>query len=163
MPNTFLPEFSNGSIMDIGYYCLGSAIELFGEPKSVQAQAHLLETGVDGNGSVILGYDGFDVLLMHSKTSDSYLPSEIQGEEAALHVEMISTCNRITRINRSGQTQDLSIEQHANRMFYEAQKFADQIQNKTIDEQCKLRSLTVSKLLTEIRRQTGVIFPTDNL
>ncbi|ASU24347.1 oxidoreductase [Vibrio qinghaiensis] len=163
MPNTFLPEFSNGSIMDIGYYCLGSAIELFGEPKSVQAQAHLLETGVDGNGSVILGYDGFDVLLMHSKTSDSYLPSEIQGEEAALHVEMISTCNRITRINRAGQTQDLSIEQHANRMFYEAQKFADQIQNKTIDEQCKLRSLTVSKLLTEIRRQTGVIFPTDNL
>ncbi|MBF4335342.1 Gfo/Idh/MocA family protein [Vibrio anguillarum] len=163
MPNTFLPEFSNGSIMDIGYYCLGSAIELFGEPKSVQAQAHLLETGVDGNGSVILGYDGFDVLLMHSKTSDSYLPSEIQGEEAALHVEMISTCNRITRINRGGQTQDLSIEQHANRMFYEAQKFADQIQNKTIDERCKLRSLTVSKLLTEIRRQTGVIFPTDNL
>ncbi len=163
MPNTFLPEFSNGSIMDIGYYCLGSAIELFGEPKSVQAQAHLLETGVDGNGSVILGYDGFDVLLMHSKTSDSYLPSEIQGEEAALHVEMISTCNRITKINRGGQTQDLSIEQHANRMFYEAQKFADQIQNKTIDEQCKLRSLTVSKLLTEIRRQTGVIFPTDNL
>lgn len=163
MPNTFLPEFSNGSIMDIGYYCLGSAIELFGEPKSVQAQAHLLETGVDGNGSVILGYDGFDVLLMHSKTSDSYLPSEIQGEEAALHVEMISTCNRITKINRGGQTQDLSIEQHANRMFYEAQKFADQIQNKTVDEQCKLRSLTVSKLLTEIRRQTGVIFPTDNL
>ncbi|NAW97131.1 MULTISPECIES: Gfo/Idh/MocA family protein [unclassified Vibrio] len=163
MPNTFLPEFSNGSIMDIGYYCLGSAIELFGEPKSVQAQAHLLETGVDGNGSVILGYDGFDVLLMHSKTSDSYVPSEIQGEEAALHVEMISTCNRITRINRGGQTQDLSIEQHANRMFYEAHKFADQIQNKTIDEQCKLRSLTVSKLLTEIRRQTGVIFPTDNL
>ena len=36
-PNTFNPSFSNGSIMDIGFYCLASAVALFGEPKSVQA------------------------------------------------------------------------------------------------------------------------------
>ena len=36
-PNTFNPAFSNGSIMDIGFYCLASAVALFGEPKSVQA------------------------------------------------------------------------------------------------------------------------------
>lgn len=160
-PNTFLAEFSNGSIMDIGYYCLGSAVELFGEPDSVQAQAHLLDTGVDGNGSVILGYKGFDVVLMHSKTSDSYLPSEIQGEEAALQVEMISICNRVTKISRSGCREDLSVDQQTNRMFYEAQKFAAQIQRNSIDEQCKQRSLLVSKLLTEIRRQTGVVFSSD--
>ncbi|TNT79303.1 Gfo/Idh/MocA family oxidoreductase, partial [Escherichia coli] len=33
-PNTFNPSFSNGSIMDIGFYCLASAVALFGEPKS---------------------------------------------------------------------------------------------------------------------------------
>ena len=38
-PNTFNPAFSNGSIMDIGFYCLASAVALFGEPKSVQATA----------------------------------------------------------------------------------------------------------------------------
>ncbi|GAK82629.1 possible oxidoreductase [Vibrio ponticus] len=89
-PNTFNPNFANGSIMDIGFYCLSSAVELFGEPVSVVGQAQLLDSGVDGSGSVMLKYDGFEVVLQHSKTSDSKLPSEIQGEEGVLHVEMIS-------------------------------------------------------------------------
>jgi len=31
-PNIFNPQFSNGSIMDIGYYCLASVVALFGAP-----------------------------------------------------------------------------------------------------------------------------------
>jgi predicted dehydrogenase len=34
-PNTFNPAFSNGSIMDIGFYCLASAVALWGEPHGV--------------------------------------------------------------------------------------------------------------------------------
>ncbi|MGF1697763.1 Gfo/Idh/MocA family oxidoreductase [Vibrio lamellibrachiae] len=160
-PNTFNPEFSNGSIMDIGYYCVGAAIALFGEPVSINAQAHLLESGVDGNGSVIFQYDGFDVVISHSKISDSYLPSEFQGEEAALQVDMISLCNRVTKLTRGGDKQDLSVEQVPNRMFYEAAAFAKQYEEKAMDERGVSRSLLVSKALTEIRRQTGVVFPTD--
>ena len=37
-PNTFNPAFSNGSIMDIGFYCLASAVALWGEPHGVQAR-----------------------------------------------------------------------------------------------------------------------------
>jgi predicted dehydrogenase len=33
-PNTFNPAFSNGSIMDIGFYCLASAVALWGEPRA---------------------------------------------------------------------------------------------------------------------------------
>ena len=160
-PNTFNPAFSNGSVMDIGYYCVGAAIALFGEPTSISAQAHLLESGVDGNGSIIFQYSGFDVVINHSKTSDSYLPSEFQGEEAALHVDMISICNSVTKITRGGQKQDLSVEQTANRMVYEAKSFAQQVLEKAMDEQHIARSLLVAKVLTEIRRQTGVVFPTD--
>jgi predicted dehydrogenase len=161
-PNTFNPKFSNGSIMDIGYYCVGAAIALFGEPLSVKAQAHLLDTGVDANGSAIFQYPEFDVVVSHSKTSDSYLPSEFQGEEAAIQVEMISICNRVTKINRGGETQDISVEQASNRMLYEAQAFAKQYVNNSMDTCNTSRSLAVSKVLTEIRRQTGVIFPTDS-
>lgn len=160
-PNTFNPNFSNGSIMDIGYYCLGATLELFGEPQSVQATAHLLESGVDGNGSVILGYEGFDAVIMHSKTSDSFLPSEIQGEQACLQVEKISVCNKVSRIERNGTVTDLSVKQQENRMYYEANVFAEQIKNRQMDHQAKERSLLVAKVLTEIRRQTGVIFPAD--
>lgn len=86
-PNTFNPAFSNGSIMDIGFYCLASAVALFGEPKSVQATASLLASGVDAHGVVVMDYGDFSVTLQHSKVSDSVLASEIQGEAGSLVIE----------------------------------------------------------------------------
>jgi hypothetical protein len=161
-PNTFNPEFSNGSIMDIGFYCVGSMIELFGEPKSIQAQAHLLDSGVDGNGSIICGYDGFDVVVMHSKTSDSYVPSEIQGENGAILADMISIGEKITKITRGGKTENLTVEQNDNPMIYEALKFAEQVEANQMDKNAVERSLLISKVTTEIRKQTGVVFPADS-
>lgn len=160
-PNTFNPEFSNGSIMDIGYYCLGASLELFGQPNSMHATAHILASGVDGNGSVILAYDGFDVVIMHSKTSNSFLSSEIQGEQACLQIDMISVCNKVIKIDNNGRNTDLSVPQDDNRMLYEANAFADQVMHNKIDEKAKVRSLLLAKTLTEIRLQTGVVFPTD--
>lgn len=86
-PNTFNPAFSNGSIMDIGFYCLASAVALWGEPQAVLATASLLDSGVDARGTVVLSYGDFDVTLHHSKVSDSAIPSEIQGEDGALVIE----------------------------------------------------------------------------
>lgn len=160
-PNTFNPEFANGSIMDIGFYCVSSAVELFGEPKSVLAKAHLLDSGVDASGSVVLEYEGFEVVLQHSKTSDSYLPSEIQGEEGALLMEMISTGAKLTKVNRGSIGIDLSVKQDKNPMYYEALEFAEQFEAQKMNTRCTQRSLIVAKLLEEIRRQTGVVFPTD--
>ena len=161
-PNTFNPEFANGSIMDIGFYCVGAMVELFGEPHSIQAQAHILASGVDGNGSIICGFDGFDVVIMHSKTSDSYVPSEIQGENGAILVDMIAIADKVTKVSRGGERQDLTVAQHANPMFYEALQFAKQITAQQMSAEAVERSLLIAKITTEIRRQTGVIFPTDN-
>ncbi|MGR5133721.1 Gfo/Idh/MocA family protein [Vibrio alfacsensis] len=162
-PNTFNPEFSNGSIMDIGYYCVGSAIELFGEPKSIKASAHLLPSGVDGCGSVTLAYEGFNVNLLHSKVSDSLTPSEFQGEQGSVLVDMIATGRGVERILRGQGKEVLTLPQTENHMFYEAQAFAQQLKLGLIDEKMKQRSLTVAKVLTEVRRQTGVAFPADQL
>ncbi|MDF2155342.1 Gfo/Idh/MocA family oxidoreductase [Vibrio sp. CAU 1672] len=162
MPNTFNPEFSNGSVMDIGYYCVGAAVELFGEPKTIQASACLLASGVDGCGSVTLTYDGFNVNLLHSKISDSLIPSEFQGERGSVLVDMISTGKSIERVMRGQQAESLTLPQVENHMFYEARTFADQIETGSICQVTKQRSLTVAKILTEIRHQTGVVFPADN-
>nr|WP_319556976.1 Gfo/Idh/MocA family oxidoreductase [uncultured Vibrio sp.] len=160
-PNTFNPEFSNGSIMDIGYYCLGAAIELFGEPNQVQASAVVLPSGVDGCGSVTLAYDDFNVNLLHSKVSDSLIPSEFQGEQGSVLVDMISTGRGVERILRGKEKEVLTLPQTENHMFYEAKAFAGQLKLGLIDESTKQRSLTVAKVLTEVRRQTGVVFPAD--
>ena len=83
--NAFNPEFANGSLMDLGVYCLYPLITLFGEPKEVKATGIMLDSGVDGEGSVILKYDDKDAIVMYSKITNSYLPSEIQGEKRKYH------------------------------------------------------------------------------
>ncbi|WP_016584703.1 Gfo/Idh/MocA family protein, partial [Yersinia pestis] len=104
-PNTFNPAFSNGSIMDIGYYCLASALALWGEPKSVWASASLLPSGVDAHGTVSLNYGDFDVIIIHSKVSQSDIPSEIQGEDGSLVIESISECLSVAFTPRGSHSQ----------------------------------------------------------
>lgn len=161
-PNTFNPAFSNGSIMDIGFYCLASAVALWGEPHSVQASASLLESGVDAHGVVVMDYGDFSVTLQHSKVSDSVVDSEIQGEAGSLVIEKISECKKVCFVPRGGKTQDLTQPQHINTMLYEAQAFAALVDANEVNHPGLSNSRITAKLLTEIRRQTGVIFPADN-
>jgi predicted dehydrogenase len=160
-PNTFNPHFSNGSIMDIGYYCVASTVALFGEPQSVLASATLLDTGVDAHGSVCLNYGDFDVVISHSKVSNSDIPSEIQGEEGTLVIEKISEAQGVVLTPRRENSQVLTQPQHINTMLYEAQVFAELVEKRQVEHEGLENSLIVASLLTEIRRQTGVVFPAD--
>ncbi len=160
-PNTFNPRWSNGSIMDIGYYCLASAVALWGAPQQVKAQASLLESGVDAHGVVVLSYGDFDVTLLHSKVSDSVIPSEIQGEAGSLVIEKISECQQLRFIPRGGESLNLMQPQHINTMLYEAQAFAQRVENGEVEHPALETSRITAQLLTEIRRQTGVVFPAD--
>ena len=160
-PNTFNPAFSNGSIMDIGFYCLASAVALWGEPKQIQASASLLDSGVDAHGVVVMDYGDFSVTLQHSKVSDSNLPSEIQGEDGALVIEKISECQKLSFIPRGSKAQALSQPQHINTMLYEAEEFARLVESNEVDHPGLEVSRITAKVQTEIRRQTGVVFPAD--
>jgi predicted dehydrogenase len=160
-PNTFNPRFSNGSMMDNGFYCPASAAALWGEGHRVQASAGLLPGGVDAHGTVILSYGDFDVTLIHSKVSDCALASEIQGEAGALVIEKFSECQRVTCLPRGAAAQDLTQPQHINTMLYEAEVFARLVENNEVDHPGLSVSRITAKLLTDIRRQTGVIFPAD--
>ena len=160
-PNTFNPAFSNGSIMAIGFYCLASAVALWGEPKQVQASASLLDSGVDAHGVVVMDYGDFSVTLQHSKVSDSTLPSEIQGEAGALVIEKITECQKLSFVPRGSKAQDLSQPQHINTMLYEAEEFARLVENNEVNHPGLEVSRITAKVQTEIRRQTGVVFPAD--
>ena len=160
-PNTFNPEFSNGSIMDIGYYMVALAVELWGKPQNVQAFGTLLSSGVDANGQVILSYNDFNVVIQHSKVSNSFVPSEIQGEKASLVIQNLNIMSQIKLQSKDIQ-KDIGVLQNDNRMVYEAQEFCRRVEKKQMLEQEINRSLIVSEVLTEIRKQIGVVFPDDD-
>ncbi|WP_194091501.1 Gfo/Idh/MocA family protein [Vibrio hibernica] len=160
-PNTFNPAFSNGSIMDIGFYCVSSAVALFGEPDSIKASAHLLESGVDAHGSAILTYPDFEVVICHSKVSESTLPTELQGEAGVMLIPHISECDHVVVKLRGEDPVTYQVPQAENTMTYEVSLFAEQIKTGELCKKAKVRALGVSRITTEIRRQTGVIFPAD--
>ena len=162
-PNTFYPQFCNGSIMDIGFYCVALSSALFGKPDSIKAQATLLESGVDGCGSVILEYQGFAVTIDHSKISGSNQASEIQGESGSLLIEHVGQCFNIMYQDNKGQNQQtLSQPQSDNSMCYEALAFAEQINQKKINPVYEVRTLQTAQVIQEVRKQTAVIFPSDS-
>lgn len=121
--NAFNPEFANGSLMDLGVYCLYPLITLFGEPKEVKATGIMLDSGVDGEGSVILKYDDKDAIVMYSKITNSYLPSEIQGEKGSIMIDKIHTAEKVEIHYTDGTVEQLTVDQSHPAMYYEVKEF----------------------------------------
>jgi predicted dehydrogenase len=134
---------------------------LFGAPERVTASGQLLETGVDIQGTVLLHYPDFEMVISHSKVSDSFIPSEIQGSEGAFIIEHLSESTGLTWIARDGQREVLTLPQSDNSMIYEATAFAAQITAGQMDEAAVTRSIDTARVITQVRHQVGVRFPAD--
>lgn len=161
--NAFKPEFSNGSLMDIGIYCIYPLVALFGKPEEIKATGFKLESGVDGEGSMVLKYPDMDAVIMFSKITDSSLPSEIQGEDGNLVIDRISNPEKVELHYRNGEREDLTRDQLSDTMYYEAVEFINLIQSgKTESEENSFaNSMATMEILDEARRQIGVIYPAD--
>jgi len=161
--NTFNPLFSNGSLMDIGIYCIYPIVALFGKPNRIQASAVMLSSGVDGQGSICLTYDDMDAIIVHSKISDSQLASEIQGEKGNIVIDQISTIKKVEFIAKNGVREDISQEQLEDSMYYEVKEFIQLIENNKLESATNSHqlSLAVMEILEVARQQIGLKFPAD--
>lgn len=161
--NAFNPALSNGALMDLGIYCLYPAIYWFGAPREVKASGIMLESGADGEGSLLLRYADMEAVAMYSKITNSYAPSEIQGEEGSILIDQISQPERVRIRYRDGSEADISEPQSAHSMIYELQAFVDLIRaGKTeSDTNTHERMLAVMDVMDEARRQIGIVYPAD--
>ncbi|KPI47418.1 oxidoreductase [Clostridioides difficile] len=171
--NAFKKELSNGALMDIGVYCIHPMVNLFGAPKSVKATSHILQTGVDGEGSAIFKYDDMDAIIQYSKIADSYIPSEIQGEEGSIIIEKLNLFEKAIIKYRDGREEDISIlkekEEEKPReiegMYYELVEFISLINNNKIESKINSyeNSIIAMELMDEIRRQCNIVYPADSM
>ncbi|OCT14556.1 oxidoreductase [Paenibacillus pectinilyticus] len=161
--NAFNPIFSNGSMMDLGVYCIYPCVVLFGAPERVQANAVMLESGVDGEGSLLLSYEGMDAVIQHSKIASSYLPTEIQGELATMVIDRINQPENVQIRYRDGSVEDLTVPQSARTMRYEAEEFIRLIEEGTTESATNshANSSAAMAIMDEARRQIGLVFPAD--
>ena len=78
-----------GVLTDLGCYVLHFAVNLFGEPKGLDASAVFIGE-VDGTDVLTLHYDGFDVSATVSKCAHSMIGSEIQCDRATYTLKNLS-------------------------------------------------------------------------
>ena len=163
--NIFSPEFSGGSAMDIGIYCIYPIIKLFGMPKEIKASALKLASGVDGLGSLILSYDETEGVIIHSKITQTYIPSEIQGEEGSMVIDRIDGPRKVQIYFRDGRIEDISVPQKEDQMYYEAKEFISLIDAGKTESSVNTWEIScnVMKVLDEARAQNGIVFKADSV
>ncbi|WP_123039236.1 Gfo/Idh/MocA family protein [Cohnella candidum] len=163
LPNAFNPSLSNGSLMDLGVYGIYPLVVLFGKPDAIKASGVLLESGADGEGSILLQYPDMDAVIMYSKITDSSLPSEIQGENGCMAIHGISQPHKVEIRYRDGSTEDLTKPQSEHTMAYEIREFVGLIEAGLSESPTNTheRSLLTLEIMDEARRQIGLVFPAD--
>lgn len=161
--NAFNPALSNGSLMDLGTYCIYPLAVLFGRPENIQASGMLLESGVDGEGSLLLHYGDMDAVIMHSKIAHSYAPTEIQGELATMVIDKINEPGKVEIRYRDGSVENITRDQVANTMYYEAKQFIGLLKagRTECDTNSHAHSLIAMEIMVEARKQMGLVFPAD--
>lgn len=161
--NAFDPNLSNGSIMDIGVYCIHPLVKLFGLPERIQATALKLNTGVDGEGTLFVSYKDMDGVIIHSKIANSFAPAEIQGEAGTMIIDKIGNPEKVQIIYKDKTIEDLTVPQIKESMYYEAKEFIDLIKNNKTESEINShkQSFMAMKVMEEARKQTGIVFPAD--
>jgi len=128
-PNVFSAAMQGGALNDLGIYCVYPAMDFFGLPSEIQAQAHILpSTGADGAGAALLRYPGFTLTLTWSKLGQSRGVSQVMGTKGTLTIQSISQFQRVTFHPRHGDSRELAAPlQKFEVMQCEAQAFCDYI------------------------------------
>lgn len=161
--NVFSKEFAGGALMDLGVYPLSLAIDLFGEPNDIDYFPVLLKNGIDGSGTLILTYKGFNITIISSKIAQGTIPSEIHGEEGTLTVDHIAPIQSLTLYQKPDHYQELAQAQDEVDMIYQLESFVEMIRQNDIEAHHKWleRSKLVAKWSEKARKKVNILFPLD--
>ena len=160
-PPIFSPKFAGGAANDLGIYTVYAALSWFGKPESVHAFSQKIRTGVDGKGTAILRYHGFDVTLHYGKIVTSTVPSEVYSLDQTLVLDAITGVEHAELVDaKTRERQPVDLEKSAdNPLVWEAGTFAAVMKEpgssenqKALEAWLKL-SYDVHDVLDQIRKQ----------
>lgn len=156
------PALAGGALLDLGVYPVSWAHDFLGVPTGVHASGQLTSTGVDGQVSVVLDYDGTAQATLNTTLwSATPTTSSISGTEGYVRVAgpfYAPTSFRVSR--RDGR--EWTFDQPAPRgLQYEAAEVARRVAEGETESPLLTwqATLDVMATLDEVRRQVGVVYP----
>ena len=127
---------------------------------------------IDLQGSVIFEYEGMTATVIYSKIADSRLRSEISCDGGILSLDQIHICRHAEMTRRGAPTSgrssgpqaaDISVPADPDEYLCEFREFIDVLESGRMESSVNSleTSLITARILDEIRRQAGVVFPAD--
>lgn len=163
--NAFDSKLGGGAALDQGIYILEPCIQIFGVPQKIYATGLVLDSGIDGQGSILAQYKDMEILLSFSKISYSYAPTEIQGEDGTMFINSPHKESSVIIEYRNGKTENIEFTQLDDdlTMYYQVAEFISVFNNRKIQSEINTLKNTLDslKILDDYRKQVGVIYPTD--
>jgi len=123
----FAPELGGGALLDLGVYPVSFASMLLGTPSTIVALIDPAFTGVDGQTSMLFGYDsGAQAILSCTSLAKSPTRAAIVGTEARIEIDGdFYVPTSFTLITRSGERTQHYDEPHQGRgMWHQADEVA---------------------------------------
>lgn len=159
--NIFDPAFSAGSLQDIGVYCVGTMVDLFGEPENTQGAGVMLPNGIDGCGTILASYPSKVIEVSYSKITRSDAPSQIQGEKGTIYIDPLPAPQKVWIIYTDGTREDIEVPQVNGNMNYEISFFANAVCGKADASYYEKVSVVTAEIIEKTRKQIGLVFPAD--
>jgi len=131
----FSPELGGGAILDLGVYPISFASMVLGKPSVIVGHASKAFTGVDGNASIIFGYEnGAHALLNTTSLAVTQTAATINGTEARIEIDrgfFVPTKMRL--ISRKGEIEEFSFDTQGGGLQYQAIEVARCIESGALE------------------------------
>lgn len=162
----FDPALGGGSLLDIGIYPVFLSWLILGQPARIKAMARLGPTGVDEECGVLLQYDDGRMAHLHS-TFLAHTKTEafLYGESGTIHIHSRwHEPSSFTLLREGHRPQDHRFQYTGHGYYFEAEEVMKCLAEGRQESSLLPGSfsLSLSRLLDDIRREAGIHYTYDN-
>ncbi len=161
------PALGGGALLDLGVYPVSFASSIFGQPKAVTARGTLTKDGVDELTAVILEYDsGAQASLHCGFLAAGPNTATVIGSEGRIEIESVwYNQTGFTLYNQAG----VVVERYSHEIEGRGMQFqaleVERCINERISESSIMplsESIEIMETMDEVRRQVGVVYPSQD-
>jgi predicted dehydrogenase len=159
------PNRGGGALLDVGIYPISFASMVFGKvPTQITGITSLYDTGVDQQSSMLLGYDNGEMAVL-SCAINTPTPKEarIIGNKGSIYIPDFSRATKATLSVIGEEPINIEVPLEGNGYNYEAAAAMECLRTGEIESDLMPldESVSIMKVMDELRRQWGIIYPTE--
>jgi dihydrodiol dehydrogenase / D-xylose 1-dehydrogenase (NADP) len=159
------PALAGGGLLDVGIYTVAMASLVFGHtPSSINAQAHIGESGVDEQAAIMLGYDSGQLAVLTSAVrTNTPHSARIDGTEGRITIPSFWRATSYTIERAGSDVETIQAPHGANGYEYEAAEVGRCLRQ-GVTESPRLthaESLGIMAIMDQARAAVGLHYPCD--